>query len=215
MKESRAAVPTGAEAVPVPVLRGLIRDFTAGLNQQMYFWGRDVLYPDGNLLTDHGFARMPSGGLKGTSCYRMQLADGDHIELHGACVGRYPAVQCQSPGFLFVRARQRIFLYSGSEPAIPGRYVPEQLRPGSAVEMYAICCQFLDWWLAYEEWITTRVSPGFRDACHWTFQHLPASAPWLPPAEALAWLRAFRESPTTVPRARNWKVHPSRSRRRA
>lgn len=215
MNGAASVARVGAEAIPVPVLRGLIRDFTAGLNQQMYFWGRDVLYSDGNLLTEHGFARLPSNGLKGTSCYRMQLEDGDCIELHGACVGRYPGAQSQSPGFLFVRARHRIFLYSGSEPPAPGRYVPEQLRPGSALEMYAICCQFLDWWLDYEEWITTRVSLGFRDACFWTFQHLPASSPWLPPADALAWLRAFRESPATVGRARNWNVHPTRSRRRA
>lgn len=44
-------------------LGGLLRDLTAGLTQQMFFWGKDVVHPDGNLLVRQGFAKSPSAGL--------------------------------------------------------------------------------------------------------------------------------------------------------
>jgi hypothetical protein len=54
-------------------VRGLIRDLTDGLAQQMFFWGRDVAHPDGNGLVRAGLqriARVESGG-EGTSRYRL------------------------------------------------------------------------------------------------------------------------------------------------
>ena len=67
-------------------LGGLLRDLTAGLKQQMFFWGRDVVHPDGNLLVRQGFSKSPSAGLQGTSCYGLDW-QGGRIELHGACAG--------------------------------------------------------------------------------------------------------------------------------
>ena len=194
----------GSPTVSVPVLRALIRDYTAALGQQMYFWGRDVLHPTGNLLCRHGFERLPSEGLKGTSCYQIYLADGDLVELHGACAGRYPRAtgSADAAGLLFIRSRAKVFLYSGQQPPVPGRYDEESLRGGSAMEVYEASCRFLDWWLEYEQWVADTVGNRYRDTCYRNFRKLPASAPWLPPTQALAWLRAYRQSPTNVDRAR-------------
>jgi len=195
--------PAVSAPVPVPVLRALIRDCTAALGQQMYFWGRDVRHPDGNLLVAAGFSRRPSEGLTGTSCYRLTLPDGDLVELHGACVGRYRGSGGEE-GFLYVRGRQRAFLYTGAEPPVPGRYPGAMLRFGTAGEMYRASCRFLDWWLAYEDWVAAVGGTGYRDDCFRAYRKLPASNPWLPPDRALAWLRAFRENPLRAGRARDW-----------
>jgi hypothetical protein len=134
----------------------------------------------------------------------MGLADGDLVELHGACAGRYPRSpgSADAPGVLFIRSRAKVFLYSGQEPPVPGRYDETLLCGGSAREVYAASCRFLDWWLEYERWIADTVGNRYRDTCHRNFSKLPASVPWLPPSQALAWLRAYRQSPATVGRAR-------------
>ena len=78
--------------IPLSRQRVLLGDLKAALLQQMFFWGRDVM-AGGNLLTAHGFMKLPSLGLKGTSCYRLDYHDGV-IELHGACAGWYPHNGC-------------------------------------------------------------------------------------------------------------------------
>lgn len=187
--------------MPPSALRGLVRDFTAALGQQMYFWGRDVIHPTGNLLCHYGFERRASEGLDGTSCYRMEF-DGDRIELHGACVGRYSR---EGEGFLFVRNRRSCFLYRDSEPPAPGLYANELLRSGTAAETFAASQRFLDWWLDYEKWIASVTKPGYRDRCHQLFAKLPKSKPWLTPGQANLWLRAYATDPGKLRRAREWK----------
>jgi len=84
-------------------LRALLRDFTALLGQQMFFWGRDVLYPQGNLLCENGFEKRESKGLKGTSCYRKYLDGCNFIELHGACAGHYVGSEDAGANFIYIR----------------------------------------------------------------------------------------------------------------
>lgn len=183
-------------------LRGLIRDFTSLLTQQMYFWGRDVVHPEGNLLTLHGFDRRASEGLNGTSCYRIQSDQGT-IELHGACVGTFSPDSL--PGFLFIRNRHRCYLYQGDEPPIPGFYADDLLRSGPVFSLYHASCRFLDWWLDYEKWLTSAAGTGHREACYRTFRKLPTSRPILPPDESLRWLRQYRSSPESLQRIREWQ----------
>jgi hypothetical protein len=182
------------------VLRGLTRDFTTALGQQMFFWGRDVIHPRGNLLCEHGFDRRPSTGLEGTSCYRKEI-DGGEIELHGACVGWYPNSR-ETAGFLFIRNRRRCFCYTGGEPPAPGVYQSDHLHPGPAADLFALSQQFLEWWLAYEDWISTVTGTGYRDACYRAFRKLPKSDPWLPPDEGIDWLRTYHHEPGSLKRAR-------------
>ena len=110
-------------------LRGLIRDLTDGLAQQMYLWGRDVRHPDGNALVRAGLqriARIDNDG-EGTSLYRIER-EGGWIELHGFCAGWRPH-NAATDGMLYVRRCHRIFIASGQ--MIPGRYDMSRLRGGT------------------------------------------------------------------------------------
>jgi len=188
-------------AVPAPVSPAtLLRDYTDALAQQMFYWGRDVVHPEGNLLVAHGFERRKSEGLEGTSCYRKAV-DGGSIELHGACAGWYPDRE-GGPAFLYIRSRRRCYLYDGGEPPAPGFYRDALLRSAPVRDRLDLSQRFLDWWLAYEDWIARITEPGYRENCYRHFAKLPKSPLWLPPAEGLAWLRAYLEEPHTVGRAR-------------
>lgn len=178
----------------------LLRDLAEALAQQMFYWGRDVIHSEGNLLVAHGFDRRPSEGLKGTSCYRKALDEG-FVELHGACAGWYPDAP-EEAAFLYIRNRHRCFLYSGGGSPVPGLYPGNHLRTEPSAKRLALSHRFLDWWLDYEDWIASTVGSRYRESCHRAFGQLPKSAPWLPPDAGLAWLRAYHRDPESAGRAR-------------
>lgn len=202
--EGKSRGASGASA-PRTAATALLRDYTDALAQQMFYWGRDVIRPEGNLLVAHGFDRRKSEGLEGTSCYRKRLDDG-YIELHGACAGWYPD-RPGSPAFLYVRNRRRCFLWDGEEPPAPGFYGESMLRSAPVRERLALSQRFLAWWLDYEDWIARVTEPGYRDECHRLFRKLPQSTPWLPPAEGMKWLREYAEEPERAGRARRKAVN--------
>ena len=200
--------PSQFEAVrdlPVSRLRVLLRDFTSLLGQQMYFWGRDVLYPDGNLLCEYGFERIKSEGLQGTSCYRKSLDDkigGRFIELHGACAGFYDFTKKENQQFLYIRNKKRCFLYSADCPPAPGFHLADNLFNGPAINLYIASLIFLDWWLSYEDWIAKSARSGWRDQNYRAFAKLPASKPSLPPADSVDWLHDYQVEPKKITRVR-------------
>ncbi|MEO0447027.1 MAG: hypothetical protein AAF191_13220 [Verrucomicrobiota bacterium] len=188
-------------SIPDSRFRALLSDCTKCLVQQMFFWGRDVIHPEGNLLCDHGFERSPSPGLQGTSCYRLPWKEG-FIELHGACAGWYrrPEESTQE-SFVFIRPLNRVYRYSGESAPIPGEWERVHLNRGQPHQIYQASTTFLEWWLAYEGWIERRAKMGYRDCCHHVYQKLPASRHWLPPQESIAWVRKFLADPSKAPRA--------------
>lgn len=190
------------DEIPVSRLRALLRDFTNLLGQQMYFWGRDVIHPHGNLLCENGFEKRKSEGLEGTSCYRKHLDDGGFIELHGACAGHYHPDEGGDRSFLYIRNRKRCFLYADDTPPAPGIYAADALHNGPAAELYFASLRFLDWWLEYENWIGKNTREDWRSRNFQAFSSLPASRPLLPPAEALIWLAQFRNNPSKITRVR-------------
>ena len=194
--------PLSIDEIPASRLRALLRDFTILLGQQMYFWGRDVVHPRGNLLCESGFERRRSEGLDGTSCYRRPSGEHAVIELHGACAGFYSSEASSGPSFLYIRNRQRCFLYSDDAPPAPGLYSAETLRFGPAKDLYFASLKFLDWWLEYEEWIAGEVGTAWRERCHNAFASLPASRASLPPAELVLWLSQYRNNPGKINRIR-------------
>jgi len=203
--KAKPADPSALYAMPVSRLRALLRDFTTLLGQQMYFWGRDVIHPQGNLLCENGFERRKSEGLEGTSCYRKDLGGHRFIELHGACAGHYAPLVETEKSFLYVRNKKNCFLYSGDEPPAPGFYAPDTFHSGPALDLYFASLRFLDWWLEYEQWIGKETSSTWRQAGHKAFASLPASRPSLPPDEALLWLNQYRHNPTRIDRVGEWK----------
>ena len=181
-------------------LRGLIRDLTDGLAQQMYLWGRDVRHPDGNALVRAGLqriARIDNDG-EGTSLYRIERENG-WIELHGFCAGWRPH-EAIKDGMLYIRRCHRIFLASG--PMTPGRYDMSHLRSGSVEELAAVCNPFLRWWTEYEKWAARELGATWRTECWRDYLKLRRSRPWLTPVQAVDWLLAFLENPGTQKRPR-------------
>ncbi|MEC5127256.1 hypothetical protein VSU19_10885 [Verrucomicrobiales bacterium BCK34] len=201
---TKVAAPEAVYDMPVSRLRALLRDFTTLLGQQMYFWGRDVIHPNGNLLCENGFDRRKSEDLEGTSCYRKSLEDNTFVELHGACAGHYERSEGSGKNFLYIRNRKRCFLHSGDEPPAPGIYAPAMLHNGPALDLYFASLRFLDWWLEYENWIERETSTGWREAGYRAFASLPASRPSLPPQEAILWLNQYRSNPTHITRLSEW-----------
>jgi hypothetical protein len=185
-----------------PFTRGHLNDLTAALGQQMFFWGRDVLAREGNLLVKFGFSRTESPGLKGTSCYRKAWRGG-FIELHGACAGWYPTDPSSAPGFLFIRTDRRCYAHHESAAVIPGHYDHDKLSSGNLQTLSQSGRIFAAWLADYERWIERHIGPEHRSDCYSMFSKLPASKPWLPPNLAIKWLRLFSESENT-PRAREW-----------
>jgi hypothetical protein len=181
-------------------LRGLIRDLTDGLAQQMYLWGRDVRHPDGNALVRAGLqriARIDNEG-EGTSLYRVERESG-WIELHGFCAGWRPH-DPEANGILYIRRCHRIFLAQGS--MTPGRYDRSRLRSGTFEELATAYNPFLRWWADYEQWAAQELGAAWRQECWRDYVKLRRARPWLTPPQAVDWLLEFLENPHTQQRTR-------------
>lgn len=201
-------MPSSVSALSGSRFGGLLRDLKDGLRQQMFFWGRDVLHPQGNLLVSAGLEKTRSRGLQGTSCYGTDWRGG-RIELHGACAGWY----APGGGVAFIRTLDRCVGWLPSAPPVPGAWPREHIEPLEPALLRERSLPFLDWWIAYEEEILRVHGPDYRDRCFREFKALPGSKPWLPPTEALRWLRAFREHPAALVRAKHFAVRSAPGRR--
>ncbi len=176
-----------------------MRDLAAGLRQQMFYWGQDVVHPSGNLLVAQGFVRKKLAGLQGTSCYGLEW-QGGRIELHGACAGWYGPDQ----GFIFIRPEGRCRAWMGAGPPVPGDWPAERLSDPGPAHLRDLSLPFLDWWAHSEHRIGTLAGPSYRLRCHRLFKRLPRSRPWLPPEQADRWLRHFRADPVGLERAKHF-----------
>ena len=174
-----------------------IRDLADGIHQQMYFWGQDVMRPEGNFLVESGFARLPTKGLKGTSRYVLEW-QGGHIELYGACAGWYGG----DGGFTYLRPRHRCSVWlSADEPPIPGAWQDELIdKSASRADLYQASLPFIDWLLSYEKKVIDRFGLCYRNANHASYEKVPKAKAWIEPALALKWFRCFRENPDQLVR---------------
>ena len=165
----------------------------------MYFWGQDVLRPEGNFLVEYGFERLPSMGLKGTSRYRCQW-QGGYIELYGACAGWYGS----DGGFTFLRPRHRCFVWlSGDVTPIPGAWENDRIdRAAGKNELYQASLPFIDWLLSYEKTIVNRFGSGYRQNNYASYRKVPKAKAWIEPPLALKWFYNFRNSPELLVRPR-------------
>ena len=172
------------------------RDLAEGLQQQMFFWGQDVIHPRGNQLVKNNFQRLPSKGLKGTSCYRREWQDG-HLELYGSCAGWYGP----DGGFAFIRPRKRIAIWIGKTTPTPGLWQPEFIKKRvKKEELYAYSLPFLDWLIDYEKDIANRLGNEYRKENYYRYDQVPKATSWLPPEAALRWFTLFRQTPNEIVR---------------
>jgi len=126
---------------------------------------------------------------------------GGLIELHGFCAAWYPGASEQE-GSIFIRNRSRIQSTSGGEPHRPGAYDPSRIGRLAPDRVLECVVPFAAWWIAYEEWISGTTPPAYRQACWSDAKHLGKSKSWLPPEDALRWLRQFVDDPEKAGRAR-------------
>jgi hypothetical protein len=178
------------------VMSALFRDLAAGFQQQMFFWGRDVLHPAGNIFLSHGFQKRKSTGHQGTSCYSFTWQDGV-IELHGSHAGWFG----KGGGFLYVRPLRRCVRWLTSAPPIPGHWPKDACDLHADESMHAMAQPFLSWWLAHEQAVTRRTGLPYRAECYRQFKKLPKARAWLAPEEAQRWVSGLRDSPATLRRA--------------
>ena len=187
---------------------GLLNDFSKALGQQLFFWGCDVVHPDGNLLCEFGFEKYRRNGVSGSSCYRV-THDSDVVELHSLCVGRYGI---GSHNLLYSRHNTQCYVYEGNTPPSPDN-IDRTLLHTSVDQLEVASRRFLEWWLTYEHWIASRTHAEYRANCHRSFKKVTKTRLWLRPNDALSWLQMYMDSPTSVPRAKQWRrtnprVHP-------
>ena len=174
-----------------------LRDLAEGIQQQMYFWGQDVIRPEGNFLIDQGFKRSPSTGLKGTSCYRREWQQG-HVELYGSCAGWYG----ENGGFSFIRPWKRCAVWrSGQTTPIPGSWQKEFIdRSATKDDLYQASLPFLDWLISYEYAVLARFGRAHRQQAYWKYDKVPKAKVWLEPSSALRWFQCYREHPEQLVR---------------
>ena len=193
-------VTKGTEKMLAKNSKGLLNDLSNALGQQLFFWGRDVMYSEGNLLCEFGLERYKPNGITGSSCYRT-IYKNDIIELHSLCVGRYSQ---SKPSLFYTRQYRKLWVYEDKKPPIPGHYDEELLNKKALDQIEIASRSFLEWWLEYESWIDSTIGQDYRYKCYRAYRNLSKSKSWLQPREALSWLTNYMESPTTVPRAKNW-----------
>ncbi len=174
-----------------------LRDLADGLQQQMFFWGQDVSHPAGNQLVQDGFVRLPSKGLKGTSCYRREWQNG-HLELYGSCAGWYGP----DGGFTFMRPRKRIVIWTSSRTTpTPGLWQPEFIKTGvRKKELHIASLPFLDWLISYEKTILDRFGKEYRRENYHRYHKVPKATSWISPELALQWFTCFRHTPEQLVR---------------
>ncbi|MDP0491843.1 MAG: hypothetical protein Q7Q71_12410 [Verrucomicrobiota bacterium JB023] len=177
-----------------------LRDLADGIQQQMYFWGQDVIRPEGNFLLEQGFQKSPSTGLKGTSCYRREWRQG-HVELYGSCAGWYG----KQGGFTFIRPWKRCSVWlSGSETPIPGAWQKHLVdRKATRADLYQASLPFLEWLLSYEYAVLARFGRAYRKNTYWKYRKIPKTKAWLDPDLGLRWFQCYLTSPKQLVRPKN------------
>lgn len=180
-------------------LRLLLKDCANGFYQQMYFLGKDVIHPQGNLLQEYGFIKTPSQGLKGTSCYTLKTKDFT-IELYGSCAAYYS----KSSRVVFIRKRGRFYHWLPDHKLIAGQWSQDDLRQGDAEELHQALIPLLQWWLDYEAWISEKFPSTYRGYCFSEWQKVKSKAHWLAPELATKWVDKFINYSDDLVRPKNF-----------
>ena len=135
------------------------------LNQQIWCWGRDIEYADGNWLVRHGFQRVEKpADSNAASLYRLDLSPTSRLILRGFGVfygdDRWGGVFLRRFDF----APQLTPEPDLSRPPWSAEDLPPLLSPRAD---QVTCCQrlllaLIDWIRQYEVWITERVGIAYR-----------------------------------------------------
>lgn len=188
--------------------RSLAGDAARGLAQQMFFWGCDARYWEGNLLVRAGLRRLARAEIQGegSSRYGMDWRGGV-VELHSFCAGWYPRDPGRK-GAVFIRSQERLFTCSGGEPVAPGVYEDSRLGREGADDLLAALPPLFSWGCQYESRVRKLAGADYRQACWMRYLSKPGARPWLPPEDAVRWFRDFVRTPASVQRPREFLRQP-------
>lgn len=212
-------------AVPAPrhggpdALNGLPRlrsiESAKLIEHQMYFWGWDVLHPEGNLLIAAGCRSFHRADCPhAVRCYRLETPAAV-VTLHSTGVSLRTAGG--SPGVVYLRPTHR--LYHVPEDTVPlpyGKGVLRSMRRLRPNEFSPALTALLAFVRAYERWAAHRWHPESRLAA-WREQKSSASkgVRWLKPKDSLRWLdaclaarEAAEPNQYTAPEAFEFPAHP-------
>lgn len=137
------------------------------LDQQMWFFGRDIQHPDGNLLLRFGFAReRPPVGVSGTSRYTLATPAGS-LTLWG-----WGALWCDTgPRALLMRRHgpgPRLVAAAETHQSVWAHTaIPDTRAPiGADVRRVGtLLAEFAGWVQHYERWVRATCGESWRQEC--------------------------------------------------
>ena len=181
-----------------------LRDAARAFYCQMYYWGRDVMHPGGNLLVRYGFEKIPRTTKDGTSRYRLGWETG-LLELHGFCAGWYAT---EGPGICFDRKHDTWRRWDHPIPPEPAAMQAGHIRSISGPEdltvVAGLSSKFSRWLIDYEIWAMEQWGSGARRGHYRDFVKLRHSRWWLPPGPSLKWLTDYATDPASVSRPKSY-----------
>ncbi len=150
------------------------------MHHQCWFFGRDILHPEGNLLIQYGFERLGAKNPKnGTNRYRLVVKDSFEVDLwgFGMFYGR------ANIGGVFIKRydfRPRFFKGDrlGSQ-IFKCEHLPLNCLPRNEFEAAmskTLTIAAIDWILGYEQWIEQTCGKIWRRQClsEWPNSSFPA-----------------------------------------
>jgi len=149
------------------------------LHHQCWFFGRDILHPDGNLLVQYGFKRYKAPKKAGTNRYRMLIDKAVEIDLWGFGLF-YGDAQV---GGIFIRRYDfspLLFQTGSLGPRIfKSEQLPKSQRPINSDQIDAakdLTRRAVDWILSYEVWVEGVCGKQWRRKClrEWANAKFPA-----------------------------------------
>ena len=141
--------------------------FGDAINQQLWCWGRDILHPEGNLLTQYGFVRQERPPERaGTSLYRWESSSDWRVLLWGfAIFVGDDELQC---GMWLKRGEALPRWSPFSDVRSPAWEmcnlpIPSVARtPAAMTACDLLVMQFCSWVSDYEAWVVARRGIAYR-----------------------------------------------------
>lgn len=167
--------------------------------QQLWCWGRDILFSKGNLLLRYGFSRHRERGVDGSTCYRLDT-EKQHIALWGFGVW----YGCREYGGIFLNRFNFVPQWGNFESLALGIHWPEELpplgRPSNQLQWqraHRLCCQMMAWIASYETWVQREVGLDYRRHCVATWRRPLIAAERMPGAWRLLQRRCWETNTNT------------------
>jgi len=162
------------------------------LEHQMYFWGKDILAPQGNLLIALGCTPFRRADVPHrVSCYALDTRQG-RVILHSTGVLLQPDEN--SAGIAYLRPAHRLYHLAPQQTPLPcpsAKSIPRGLKPVMPSEFPSALTSLLKVVRDYENRAATILPAGAREDAWREYRRTATHGiKWLPPADSRRWLDA-------------------------